>query len=126
MNRQQRSGDPVLTNEIPWFERAQAGCRESLDHLMRRHDGLVQAVVRQQVLGDLPFLEILQAGRTGLWRAILGFDPHRGLACAGYLTHPPEFPQGIGQCRPNRLSCWSNRIPPWSRQQNDQSHHSPL
>lgn len=79
-----RDGDPVLANEIPWFEQAQAGCRESLDHLMRRHDGLVQAVVRQQVLGDLPFLEALQAGRLGLWRAILGFDPHRGVAFSSY------------------------------------------
>jgi RNA polymerase sigma factor (sigma-70 family) len=35
-------------------------------------------------LGDLPFLEILQAGRIGLWRAILGFDPHRGLAFSSY------------------------------------------
>ena len=35
-------------------------------------------------LGDLPFLEALQAGRTGLWRAILGFDPHRGVAFSTY------------------------------------------
>jgi hypothetical protein len=37
---------------------------------MTCHDGLVQAVVRRQVLGDLPFAEALQAGRVGLWRAI--------------------------------------------------------
>jgi len=29
---------------------------------------LVQAIVRQQVLGDLPFTEALQAGRIGLCR----------------------------------------------------------
>jgi len=51
---------------------------------MDRHDGLVQAVVRQQVLGNLPFTEALQAGRIGLWRAILGFDPSRGLAFSTY------------------------------------------
>jgi RNA polymerase sigma factor (sigma-70 family) len=51
---------------------------------MTRHDGLVQAVVRQQVLGDMPFTEALQAGRVGLWRAILGFDPSRGLAFSTY------------------------------------------
>ncbi len=48
------------------------------------HDGLVQAIVRQQVLGDSPFTEALQAGRIGLWRAILGFDPLRGLAFSTY------------------------------------------
>jgi RNA polymerase sigma factor (sigma-70 family) len=51
---------------------------------MARHDGLVQAVVRQQVLGELPFEEALQAGRIGLWRAILGFDPSRGFAFSTY------------------------------------------
>jgi len=51
---------------------------------MARHEGLVQAVVRGQVLGDLPFSEALQAGRIGLWRAILGFDPSRGFAFSTY------------------------------------------
>jgi len=66
------------------FQQAQAGDRTSLDHLMAQHDGLVQAVVRQQVLGQLPFAEALQAGRLGLWRAILGYDPQRGVAFATY------------------------------------------
>jgi RNA polymerase sigma factor (sigma-70 family) len=51
---------------------------------MHRHDGLVQAVVRQQCLGDLPFGEALQAGRIGLWRAILGYDPQQGWAFSTY------------------------------------------
>jgi RNA polymerase sigma factor (sigma-70 family) len=51
---------------------------------MSRHDGLVQAVVRRQVLGELPFDEALQAGRIGLWQAILHFDPHRGVAFSTY------------------------------------------
>jgi len=79
-----KMGDPGLPAEIPLFERAQAGCQRSLDQLMRRHEGLVQAVVRQQFLGDLPFAEALHAGRIGLWRAILGFDPQRGLAFSTY------------------------------------------
>lgn len=77
-------GDPSLATEIPLFGQAQAGCHRSLDRLMRRHDGLVHAVVRQQFLGDLPFAEALQAGRIGLWQAILGFDPQRGLAFSTY------------------------------------------
>jgi RNA polymerase sigma factor (sigma-70 family) len=45
---------------------------------MEQHDGLVHAVVRKQILGDLPYDEAIQAGRIGLWRAILGYDPGRG------------------------------------------------
>jgi RNA polymerase sigma factor (sigma-70 family) len=51
---------------------------------MAAHEGLVQAVVRKQALGHLPFAEALQAGRIGLWRAILGFDPERGYAFSTY------------------------------------------
>jgi RNA polymerase sigma factor (sigma-70 family) len=66
------------------FQQAQAGDRASLDRLMATHDGLVQAVVRQQVLGQLPFAEALQAGRIGLWRAIRGYDPQRGVVFSTY------------------------------------------
>jgi DNA-directed RNA polymerase sigma subunit (sigma70/sigma32) len=45
---------------------------------MEQHDGLVHAVVRKQILGDLPYDEAVQAGRIGLWRAVLGYDPGRG------------------------------------------------
>jgi RNA polymerase sigma factor (sigma-70 family) len=51
---------------------------------MEAHDGLVHAVVRKQVLGDLPYEEAMQAGRIGLWRAILGYDPGRGVAFSTY------------------------------------------
>jgi RNA polymerase sigma factor (sigma-70 family) len=74
----------VHAPEATQFIQAQAGCAESLNQLMVRHDGLVQTVVRQQVLGELPFEEALQAGRIGLWRAILGFDPLRGFAFSTY------------------------------------------
>ena len=79
-----KSGLGVRAPEATQFIQAQAGCSESLNQLMARHDGLVQAVVRQQVLGELPFEEALQAGRIGLWRAILGFDPERGFAFSTY------------------------------------------
>jgi RNA polymerase sigma factor (sigma-70 family) len=51
---------------------------------MEEHDGLVHAVVRRQVLGDLPYAEAIQAGRIGLWRAIMRFDPSRGYAFSTY------------------------------------------
>jgi RNA polymerase sigma factor (sigma-70 family) len=71
-------------SEATLFARAQSGCARSLDQLMRQHEGLVQAVVRRQVLADLSFEEALQAGRIGLWHAILGYDPSRGLAFSTY------------------------------------------
>ncbi len=77
-------GGPGIASEATLFQQAQAGRSDSLNASMTRHDGLVQAIVRQQVLGDLPFAEALQAGRIGLWRAILGFDPSRGLAFSTY------------------------------------------
>ena len=79
-----KSGLGVSPPEATQFVQAQAGCAESLNQLMARHDGLVQAVVRQQVLGELSFEEALQAGRIGLWRAFLGFDPERGFAFSTY------------------------------------------
>jgi len=66
------------------FTRAQAGCQESLNALLRQHEGLVQAAVRRQVTGGAAFEDLLQAGRTGLWRAILGFEPQRGTRFATY------------------------------------------
>lgn len=66
------------------FRQAQAGCRDSLNELMEQHDGMVHAVVRKQILGDLPYDEAIQAGRIGLWRAVLGYDPDRGVAFSTY------------------------------------------
>jgi len=70
--------------ETALFVQAQAGCRDSLNRLMAAHENLVHAVVRRQALGCLPFNEALQAGRMGLWRAIQGYDPQRGLAFSTY------------------------------------------
>lgn len=83
-HRDEAAGGPGQPTEAALFHRAQAGCRDSLNRLMARHEHLVHAVVRRQVLGHLPFPEALQAGRIGLWRAILGYDPQRGLAFSTY------------------------------------------
>ena len=45
-------------------------------------------VVRWQVRAHLPFPEALHAGRIGLWHAILGYDPERGLAFSTYAWKP--------------------------------------
>ena len=82
--RHHRRDDPGQPAEVALFYQAQTGDRESLNALMEKHDGLVHAVVRQQVLGDLPYAEALQAGRIGLWRAMLRFEPERGNAFSTY------------------------------------------
>ena len=85
MKRRNRMRDgPGTPTEAVLFHQAQAGCRDSLARLMAAHEGLVHAVVRKQVLGILPFTEALQAGRIGLWRAILGYDPQRRHAFSSY------------------------------------------
>jgi RNA polymerase sigma factor (sigma-70 family) len=69
---------------------AQAGCAACLDALLRRHEGLVHVILRRQWRGDMAYVDLLQEGRIGLWRAILGFDPHRGVAFSSYAGRAIE------------------------------------
>jgi RNA polymerase sigma factor (sigma-70 family) len=64
--------------EASKYERAQEGCRESLNQLMKRHEPLVLYAVKRQNLGDIPYEEAVQAGRIGLWQAILKYEAGRG------------------------------------------------
>jgi RNA polymerase sigma factor (sigma-70 family) len=66
------------------FRQAQAGNGASLNALMRQHERLVHAVVRQQWSGGWCYAEVIQEGRIGLWRAILKYDPARGTAFSTY------------------------------------------
>jgi RNA polymerase sigma factor (sigma-70 family) len=70
--------------ETTLFVQAQAGCTESLNALMEQHEGLVHLVVRRQWLLTLDYEEALQAGRRGLWRAVLGYDPERDTRFSTY------------------------------------------
>lgn len=63
---------------------AQAGCAKCIEKLLRENEGLVHAVVRRQGGGENEYREMIQEGRIGLWRAILGFDPGRGYAFSTY------------------------------------------
>jgi len=73
---EQESGFGEQT-EATLIKQAQAGCQESLNLLLLRHEGLVHLVVQRQWLCTLPYNQAVQEGRWGLWRAILGFDPER-------------------------------------------------
>jgi RNA polymerase sigma factor (sigma-70 family) len=63
---------------------AQAGCAKCINELLRENEGLVHAVVRRQGCGQAEYGELIQEGRIGLWRAILGFDAGRGHAFSTY------------------------------------------
>jgi len=83
-SRRQAAGGPGSTSEATLFRQAQAGCRDSLNLLMARHEGLVQAVVRRYGFGELAFTEAVHLGRMGLWRAVLHYTPERGWAFSTY------------------------------------------
>lgn len=68
------------------FGCAQAGCRVCQDRLVRQHEGLVHFVLRRQVHGDEAYTDLLQAGRIGLWQAVLHFDAKRGVAFSTYAV----------------------------------------
>jgi len=73
-----------LTTETTLIQQAQAGCKESMNLLLLRHEGLVHFVVLRQWLCTLPYDQAVQEGRRGLWRAILGYDPGRGSKFSTY------------------------------------------
>lgn len=77
-------GDFGYWTEATLFEQAQGGCTASLNELMQRHEKLVHFVVQRQWLFTLPYEEAVQAGRRGLWRAILGYDSGQGSAFSTY------------------------------------------
>jgi RNA polymerase sigma factor (sigma-70 family) len=83
-NHKLPSGGVSELAEVEVYKLVQAGCRACLNQLMSRHEGLVMFVVRRQTLGQLSFGAALHAGRIGLWRAILGYDPQRGYAFSTY------------------------------------------
>ena len=73
------------------FVCAQSGCQECVNGLLLQHRGLVVAVVRRQWKGDrAAFADLVQEGNLALWRAIMGFDPGRGLAFSTYAWRAIE------------------------------------
>jgi RNA polymerase sigma factor (sigma-70 family) len=95
--------------ETALYRSAQAGCPESLDRLLRQHEGLVRQIVAHQQLCGLPFEEALQVGRIGLWRAIEGYDPQRGTRFSTY-AYPAIIRQVWDAVRRNMA--WERRQVP--------------
>ena len=84
IQEQGKGGSRLTSTEATLFEQAQAGCRASVNQLMEQHEGLVRYAVNRQLLFDFRFEEAVQAGRYGLWRAIVRYDPQRGTAFSTY------------------------------------------
>ena len=76
--------DRLSRDSLPDDSLSPSFVESGLDRLMTRHDGLVHAVLRRQYGGSLTYEDRLQAGRIGLWRALLGYDPQRGTTFSTY------------------------------------------
>ena len=73
--------------EGPMYYRcAQAGCQGCMEGLLRQHEGLVHWVIHSDCRSDLPYAELVQEGRIGLWQAIMHYDPGRGVAFSTYAV----------------------------------------
>jgi len=66
------------------FSCAQGGCHACQDALVRAHSGLIHSILRRVEHAGLPYAELVQAGRVALWRAVLCFDPCRGVQFTTY------------------------------------------
>lgn len=73
--------DPVGNRE---FACAQQGCLRCQDALIRAHTGLIHTILRRVEHRGVPYAELVQAGRLALWRAVLHFDPTRGVRFSTY------------------------------------------
>ena len=56
----------------------------TIEQALLEHTGLIHAVIHRHGSGVLTYEEALQAGRIGLWRALLRYDPARGTAFSTY------------------------------------------
>jgi len=63
---------------------ARAGCRECLEGLLHEHRDWVRVMAMRQLSGNLDYADLMQAGRIGLWHAILSFDESRGVHFSTY------------------------------------------
>jgi RNA polymerase sigma factor (sigma-70 family) len=55
-----------------------------LNQTILQHEKLVGWVARRQWSGGLPYADLLQVGRIGLWHALQHFNPERGTAFSSY------------------------------------------
>ena len=89
------------------FGCAQSGCQECVNELLLQHRKLVVAVVRRQWKGErAAFADLVQEGNMALWRAMMGFDPGRGLAFSTYAWRAIERAVWQAVARAERPEGW--------------------
>jgi RNA polymerase sigma factor (sigma-70 family) len=77
---------PLDPKDAAIFACSQAGCQECANALLEHHEGLVHYIVGRQYWDEVSKDDLLQEGRIGLWRAILGYDPGRGVTFSAYAS----------------------------------------
>jgi len=102
--------------------RACAEGRGSVDQALRDNEGLIHAVIRRAGSGTLSYEEALQAGRIGLWRALLGYEPARGCAFSTYawVAIRRHIRRAATQHARQPVVCplpvtWEQALDPWGR-----------
>lgn len=73
-----------LAGQYELLARARRNDAVAIEDLLRLHEPLVRAFVRKFRLGRLDRDDALQAGRIGLWKAILRYDPRFGTCFSTY------------------------------------------
>jgi RNA polymerase primary sigma factor len=84
------------------FGCAQAGCRICQETLLLRHERLIHFLLQRQTSGGEAYDDLVQEGRIALWRAVLGFDPQRGIAFSTYAGKAIECQIWLAVARARR------------------------
>ena len=112
-------GTACHSQGVARFVRAQAGCPDCLENLLRENKGLIQSVIQTQGMGGIDYADLVQEGRIGLWLAILHFNPARGYAFSTYawvaIRHR-LWRAHFTLCAALRVPIWLRPVP--SRQPN--------
>jgi len=83
------------------YAQAQGGDAQSLEELMRMHEGLVHHIVRQQWRGQLSYEQAIHVGHIGLWRAV---------HCADREQEATLFPVSNPSSVDPRAEVWAGEV----------------
>ena len=96
------------------FGCAQGGCSQCLEKLIRANEGLIHACLRQEVVGDLAYADLVQEGRIALWRAVLKYDRQRGTAFSSYAWVAIRHQLWAAERQVHPCDRWQEREAAWS------------
>lgn len=96
-----------LAGQYELLARARREDKRAIEDLLRLHEPLVRAFVQKFRLGRLDRDDALQAGRIGLWKAILRYDPRFGTCFSTYATW--WIRQAVRRARQDTCVIWIPR-----------------